>query len=122
MSDLSPQSGPKRKLIRSLSPIAIFMSTRLRALPAAGRALALPAIVHTPPSRDLPRLTAQRLRQGEVITGGFPVLEKLEDGSRDLLPLRAAYEFAFSWHRAASILLGDRGPVAVALRSAQGAI
>src|SRR5262249_7354942 len=71
---------------------------------------------------DLPRLTAQRLRQGEVITSGFPVLEKLKDGSRDLPALRAAYELAFSWHRVASILLGDRGLVAVALRSAQGAI
>ena len=28
MSDLSPQRGPRRTLIRSLSPIAIFMSTR----------------------------------------------------------------------------------------------
>src|SRR5262249_3963164 len=28
MSDLSPQSGPSRTLIRSLSPIANFMSTR----------------------------------------------------------------------------------------------
>jgi hypothetical protein len=41
------------------------------------------------------------LRQGEVITSGLPVLEKLKDGSRDLLPLRATYEFAFSWHRTA---------------------
>ena len=31
---------------------------------------------------DLPRLTAQRLRQGEVITSGLPVLEKLKDGCR----------------------------------------
>ena len=31
MSDVSPQSGPKRTLIKSLSPIAIFMSTSSRA-------------------------------------------------------------------------------------------
>jgi site-specific recombinase XerD len=34
---------------RSLSPIAIFMITRPRALPAAGSALALPAIVKASP-------------------------------------------------------------------------
>jgi hypothetical protein len=44
------------------------------------------------------------LRQGEVITGGFPVLEKLEDGSRDLLPLRALDGLAFSRHLVPSIL------------------